>query len=463
MEKDCPRRHSRENSNVCETTTVFNTRCPLTHGNAATETSFVINAVALICSVLCAWLAFNNGLSDPVELFIVMLVVLLLTTGALELVFFGKRSALGRLKIRRKLSWRRVCYREVALAITFLVIGIAYWTFPAFAEESTVKYYFPFVGFLTLVLLLLSAPYFCIMDKVDENDDDALCKVGRAIITRTKTMSRFEFGNYVRSWLVKAFWLSLMQPSVVEKIRVFICYHWDKLPGNPLEIYLMASTCCYAIDLAFASSGYVLNFKLFNTQTRTTEPSLLGWIVTVVCYWPFWGMLLYPYFFRYESTLHWYDSLFETGSVWWWLWAAVIVFLELLYALSTVSAGIRFSNLTYRGLWNTGLYRLTKHPAYVFKNLSWWMIFVPFLLNSGADAVKCTVMLFGTSLLYYLRAKTEEAHLSHYPEYVAYALEMNRKSIFRWCVYILPFLKYAPPSENELRFKVSTLSEDISR
>ena len=122
--------------------------------------------------------------------------------------------------------------------------------------------------------------------------------------------------------------------------------------------------------------------------------------------------------------------------------------------MATVAAGIRFSNLTYRGLWNTGPYRWTKHPAYVFKNVSWWLVSLPFIANSGAAAVKCSLLLLGVNALYFLRAKTEEAHLSHYPEYVAYATAMNDKSIFRWCAKLLPFLKYRPPRAAEMLFEV---------
>ena len=122
--------------------------------------------------------------------------------------------------------------------------------------------------------------------------------------------------------------------------------------------------------------------------------------------------------------------------------------------MATISAGIRFSNLTYRGLWNTGPYRWTKHPAYVFKCVSWWLIYVPFLVHSGADAVKCTLLLVCVDVIYYWRAKTEERHLSHYPEYVAYALEMNERSIFRWAARLLPFLRYRKPDERARLFAV---------
>jgi len=371
-------------------------------------------------------------------------------------LFFPKRCGLLQHKVRRRMSWKRVFFREVALLVTLAVVGIAYWTFPVFADTPMVKHYYPFLTLLVPVVVVLSLPYFCLMDKLDVEEEDALCRVGRSIMTFRRTMTRFEFTNYVRSWMVKAFWLSLMQPLMVEKIRIFMYYHWEKLDGNPLEIYLMASTICYAIDLAFASTGYALNIKLFNTQTRTAEPSLFGWVVTLMCYWPFWGVLFCPYFFNYEGTSHWFDVLFCKGSFAWWTWAVMIISFELVYALASVAAGIRFSNVTYRGLWNTGPYRWTKHPAYVFKNLSWWMISLPFVLSSGQNCIKCTLMLIATNILYYLRAKTEERHLSHYPEYVAYAMEMNEKSIFRWCVRLFPFLRYRPPEKDRLLFDVCT-------
>ena len=244
-----------------------------------------------------------------------------------------------------------------------------------------------------------------------------------------------------------------MQPQMIEKIRVFLCYNWAKLQGSPMEVFFMASTICFAIDLGYASTGYVLNLKMFNMHTRTAEPTLFGWLVAIVCYWPFWGVLFYPYFFKYGAKTGW-SGMFVTGSAAWWIWGGMIIALELLYAAATISAGVRFSNLTYRGLWKTGPYRWTKHPAYVFKCTSWWLIYVPFIQNSGMDAIRCSLLLFGVNLIYYWRAKTEERHLSHYPEYVAYALEMNDRSIFRWVAHILPFLRYKKPDERTCLFAV---------
>jgi len=89
------------------------------------------------------------------------------------------------------------------------------------------------------------------------------------------------------------------------------------------------------------------------------------------------------------------------------------VFLTGVYAWATVVFGIRFSNLTYRGVLTHGPYRFTRHPAYLSKNLFWWASVLPFMVSSGSlvDAVRNTFFLLVVNGIYYWRARTEEAHL----------------------------------------------------
>ena len=95
--------------------------------------------------------------------------------------------------------------------------------------------------------------------------------------------------------------------------------------------------------------------------------------------------------------------------------------------------GCRFSNLTHRGILTNGPYRVTKHPAYIAKNLSWWLIWLPFMLEKDwYEVLRDVVMLAMVNGIYILRARTEEAHLSRDPDYVAYAAGMRRHGWFRW-------------------------------
>jgi protein-S-isoprenylcysteine O-methyltransferase Ste14 len=97
-----------------------------------------------------------------------------------------------------------------------------------------------------------------------------------------------------------------------------------------------------------------------------------------------------------------------------------------IYAWATVVFGIRFSNLTYRGVLTHGPYRFTRHPAYLSKNLFWWASVLPFLVTNGstADAIRNTFFLLVVNGIYYWRARTEEAHLlaedAKYGEYHAW-------------------------------------------
>jgi protein-S-isoprenylcysteine O-methyltransferase Ste14 len=70
-------------------------------------------------------------------------------------------------------------------------------------------------------------------------------------------------------------------------------------------------------------------------------------------------------------------------------------------------------NLTYRGVITHGPYRLTRHPAYVAKNLFWWSVSLPFLSPTGSmvDCIRNTAILAMVSAVYWWRAKAEERHL----------------------------------------------------
>ena len=115
-----------------------------------------------------------------------------------------------------------------------------------------------------------------------------------------------------------------------------------------------------------------------------------------------------------------------------YLWAAWLVLLTGIYAWATVAFGIRFSNLTYRGVITNGPYRYTRHPAYLSKNMFWWFCYMPFLVTSDTltDAIRNTVFLGCVSAIYYWRARTEEAHLlAEDPRYREYYDWMDENGV----------------------------------
>lgn len=98
--------------------------------------------------------------------------------------------------------------------------------------------------------------------------------------------------------------------------------------------------------------------------------------------------------------------------------------------MSTISFGLKFSNLSWRGLVNTGPYRYAKHPAYLSKNIYWWLHAVPFIgVTSSYEIIRNFSGLLFVSSVYYLRAYTEEKHLLRFAAYQNYYAHMKESNI----------------------------------
>jgi protein-S-isoprenylcysteine O-methyltransferase Ste14 len=174
--------------------------------------------------------------------------------------------------------------------------------------------------------------------------------------------------------------------------------------------------------------GYLLTMKPLDAQIRSANPFLAGWVAALVCYPPFilmGGGGVLDYRANGSEWTFWLQGMPALQ----WVWAAALVILTGIYAWATVAFGLRFSNLTYRGVLTNGPYAVTRHPAYLSKNTFWWLSTLPWLTttHSMVDAVRNTVILGLVSAVYYWRAKTEEAHLlaedAKYREYHAWMAE----------------------------------------
>jgi protein-S-isoprenylcysteine O-methyltransferase Ste14 len=167
--------------------------------------------------------------------------------------------------------------------------------------------------------------------------------------------------------------------------------------------------------------------KPLDAHIRSANPYAAGWMAALICYPPFilmngGGPLDY-----HPGTADWTYWL-EASPLAMALLGLAMVFLTGIYAWATIAFGIRFSNLTNRGILTHGPYAWTKHPAYVSKNIFWWLSTFPFLAVTGnpVDMIRNTVVLAMVSGVYYWRARTEERHLMADPAYRDYAAWMAR-------------------------------------
>jgi protein-S-isoprenylcysteine O-methyltransferase Ste14 len=198
-----------------------------------------------------------------------------------------------------------------------------------------------------------------------------------------------------------------------------------------LEWYEVLWSLAFAVDVVYSATGYATSVRLLDTHVESSEPTVAGWLVALVCYEPFWGTI-YDRYLAYDSGVAWGDWL-EDYPAFRAAWACTILFLIGVYSWASVTFGLRFSNLTRRGILTNGPYRWTKHPAYVAKNLSWWLVSIPFAVEAEwPERVRLCVLMLGVNFIYFLRAKTEERHLRVAPEYVEYERWIDQHGIFRW-------------------------------
>jgi hypothetical protein len=55
------------------------------------------------------------------------------------------------------------------------------------------------------------------------------------------------------------------------------------------------------------------------------------------------------------------------------------------------------------------------------------------------------MLMMMVNMTYFMRARTEERHMSRDPVYVQYALWMNEHGVFAWLGRLVTFFRYKPP------------------
>ena len=343
---------------------------------------------------------------------------------------------------RRHLSLSRVALRLYGLSATLALVALGYWLFPEYHGD----FYKPYWQFLKLLSpgLLLVPPYLVWADRRARATDDELLEFGLLTSGKWRGRDTALLRRHVLGWTVKAFFLPLMTVYLSQEVN-FLFGITRTLGAYAFTRYDAWYHLAFAIDLLFCVVGYTATVRLFDSHMRSVEPTLLGWLVALICYQPFYPLIGSAYL-QYEGTVN-FSSWLAGSPHLRDAWGSVIIVLSLAYALATVAFGLRFSNLTHRGIITDGPYRFSKHPAYLTKNLSWWLISVPFALNGGwaSAARQCTLLLLLNGV-YFLRARTEERHLSRDPAYVAYAQWINEHGLLAGLGRAMPWLRYRAPA-----------------
>jgi len=275
------------------------------------------------------------------------------------------------------------------------------------------------------VLVIASVPYILWIDRRLCEPRDGAWHLG-AWLTGQAGWEAEAIGGHLRAWGVKAFFLPFMLAIVPAGFGQFVRTPLAQALADPVVLSGWLIDVMFTLDVAFACVGYMLTMRPLDSHIRSANPHAAAWMAALICYPPFILMEAGGPLDYHPGTADWR----------YWLdghpWAlaalgAVLVVLTTVYAWSTVAFGLRFSNLTHRGILTHGPYAWSRHPAYLSKNLYWWLATIPVLSTASLiDAARATAILGLVSSVYYWRAKTEERHLGADPDYRAYSRWMTR-------------------------------------
>jgi protein-S-isoprenylcysteine O-methyltransferase Ste14 len=335
------------------------------------------------------------------------------------------------LSVPRPGNWTRTLTKCAGLAGTVAAIAALYWTLPEYYQGG--QFYGEYWAALRVVLpawAVVSVPYIYWVDRRMPQPQDALWQAGRLMLGKWRGLDARLLLQYALGWLVKAFFVPLMFTYFCDGLKRLLHYPVEQL-WTFQGFYDWAFFTLYFIDVALVSMTYTMSLRATDTHIRSTEPTALGWLVALVCYQPFWSLIGRQYL-DYDTGPPWGARL--AAIPWLYtLWGCLILGLVAIYAWATIAFGARFSNLTHRGIITSGPYRFTKHPAYLAKNLSWWLISLPFAVDPDFTQTvrRCSLLLLLNGI-YYLRAKTEERHLALDPVYVQYACWIEQHGALRF-------------------------------
>ncbi|MCB1681196.1 MAG: hypothetical protein KDI65_04615 [Alphaproteobacteria bacterium] len=420
--------------------------------------SFFINLIGGLSYILAANITFElNPQADVFTVSIVSVTAALVPIICGELLFLNvhKRPGVGLLETPLEKNPERLqtkllgYYGSLALMMSFYIF------IPLYSND---EFFIPALSYFMPLLMLYivgGAVYFSEMDCRLENPYDSYWHFGNFLSGRWADTDRAMVVSHVKSIALRACYIPMMLSYFSIYISTLMKGHNEFLAANlavssdftwygVLKLIMLAYFFLGAMDILFGLIGYFMTFRVLDSHIRSTDPTLIGWLVCLICYYPFWELFMISVFFQdFYSNPEWHEW-FKSTPVLMLIWGTLAIVFMCTESLTTLTFGIRFSNLTYRGVITAGLFRFTKHPQYVSKMFNRFFWYVPILsLNGAFGSLQTMIMFAGICFIYYLRARTEENHLSRYPEYVEYANWINENGIFRFLGKYFPFLVYS--------------------
>ncbi len=350
--------------------------------------------------------------------------------------------------------------RYLKLTLLFWLIIQFYRSAGEYGFQHHSPYYQPWftlLGYLWWLFIYLGLPYIVLTRALQHNGDgdnkdyarlvDQLALKLWDIVSCNVQTPRFDnaLRASLRGLLVKLFFAPIMTVFFIDQfghLTANINYLLHGLPARidaghynhdafNRDLVNISASIIFAIDVALAWCGYLVSSRWVDNQTVSAEPTLLGWATCVLSYPPFRVIVAWLFVGPGDKL---FLSLPNASFV--TLFAVMMIASYLVYLSVTVCFGLRFSNLTHRGIIRSGAFAWVRHPAYAAKNFGWWCVGFPMVIYQiNSIGWRAALLMFLglclNSWIYYWRAITEERHLCFDPRYQDYCRQVPYRFIPR--------------------------------
>jgi len=240
-------------------------------------------------------------------------------------------------------------------------------------------------------------------------------------VNKSKIVLKPEDRTILLIYLVKIYYIPLMLNYLIQDVQgmmfnynYFIAnlhYYFSLAYFNQI-IYPLLYKVLFVVDTFFFTFGYIIETKFLKSTIKSVEPTFFGWFVALICYQPFINIIS-PFVPWYtDFSIYYFNSITIT-----FIFRFLIIILLIIYVWASISLGAKCSNLTNRGIVSKGAYKYVRHPAYISKNLLWWLMIIPVIPQYTIFPI---LSMAFWSFIYFLRAITEERHLMQDVDYQNY-------------------------------------------
>lgn len=244
----------------------------------------------------------------------------------------------------------------------------------------------------------------------------------------------------ILAWLLKAFYAPLMINWLAWHIfsltnNIYNLYlNWNINLENSIYVFFNSNlfpslfALILFIDVLFFTIWYLVESSFLKNKIISVEPTVFWWVVALICYPPFNSSLTNIVWWYSSDMWQFWNNFFHI------IFNSLILILMWIYSRASLALWLKASNLTNRWIVKSWPYKYSRHPAYLCKNLAWWIWWLPIIFSSiyKTDLKTLFFAIFSLSIwsyMYYLRAKTEEIHLSNDKDYINYKKEVKNMFI----------------------------------